>query len=614
MTWKPTAWLAAAVCATGLFIAVFERGVESGRPAAAPGRPLLGLPRDQISRIEIQGPRYAVDCALRGTLWTMAGDRAIRVNGGRINRILEAAYGLREREVITPALQRKRGLSIENFGLSQPRWVCVFSGGRGRERIFFGADAPLGGGIYAMAGGSSNVVETGRELVDALPGDADALRDDTVFPAWVSNARKIEIKHTGGFVQLALRSGEWRVQQPRDERADATKVEYLIRRMEEMKVAAFTATPSSGETMVYGLGADEASLQVTVSAGAESGPLTAAFGKPVQEGGDTVYARVSDMGVVCTVRTGDVQALCVTAADVADRRICGAEPDSIGVIQMQQGDRKIRLERATGGWMLSDPIRYRADTLAVSALLKNLCGLRREGTQEGPLTNGIPQEVRDGALRIALSERPAAAETNKPAAPGRSWTFLIGTNAVQDLVPVFREESSLLSRIRRTEARQFMAVSPGEAPDLLDPRRYMDPRILDVNVDSIRRMTLVVEGREQTVTRDAAGAWAADSPPGAAASAEAVRVVLGAVGNLRASQITSVGVVSDLSRYGLAESATRLTIGLTGVAGIQKTIVVGSQNGAGGVYAMVQGQDVVFVVSKETAEALTRSLTALPQP
>jgi hypothetical protein len=266
--------------------------------------------------------------------------------------------------------------------------------------------------------------------------------------------------------------------------------------------------------------------------------------------------------------------------------------------------------------MLSDPIRYRADTMAVSSLLKGLCGLQRVGPQEGPLTNGVPPGLREEASRIALSECAAVpAETNLPAAPARTWTFAIGTNAVRDLVPVLREEGAVLSRIRRRDAARLLGgAAPGEPLDFLDPRRYMDPQILDVAVNSIRRLTLTADGSEQTVTRDAAGNWAADSPPGAAAAAEAIAAVLNAVGNLRALRIKSLGVVSDPGPYGLGESAKRLTIGLTGTAGIQKTVAVGAPDGSDGVYARVQGQDVVFVISRETAAALARGLVVAPPP
>ena len=56
------------------------------------------------------------------------------------------------------------------------------------------------------------------------------------------------------------------------------------------------------------------------------------------------------------------------------------------------------------------------------------------------------------------------------------------------------------------------------------------------------------------------------------------------------------------------ESATRLTFSLSGESGLQKTLILGTNGVAGGVYATVQGQDAVFVIARETAVRLTRSM------
>jgi hypothetical protein len=55
-----------------------------------------------------------------------------------------------------------------------------------------------------------------------------------------------------------------------------------------------------------------------------------------------------------------------------------------------------------------------------------------------------------------------------------------------------------------------------------------------------------------------------------------------------------------------------LTLGLSGAEGIQKTVVIGAETADGNVYAALQGQDVVYVLRKETADALVRSLVIEP--
>ena len=54
--------------------------------------------------------------------------------------------------------------------------------------------------------------------------------------------------------------------------------------------------------------------------------------------------------------------------------------------------------------------------------------------------------------------------------------------------------------------------------------------------------------------------------------------------------------------------ALTLTLGLTGERGIQKSIAMGFRAETDGIFAMVQGQDVVFVLDRKLVEMLTRDL------
>jgi hypothetical protein len=69
---------------------------------------------------------------------------------------------------------------------------------------------------------------------------------------------------------------------------------------------------------------------------------------------------------------------------------------------------------------------------------------------------------------------------------------------------------------------------------------------------------------------------------------------------------------ADLARYGLGTPAAALVVGLTGDAGIAKTLLLGGAAGASHRYAMMQGQDVVFLVDEEIRDRLTAPLYENP--
>ena len=148
-------------------------------------------------------------------------------------------------------------------------------------------------------------------------------------------------------------------------------------------------------------------------------------------------------------------------------------------------------------------------------------------------------------------------------------------------------------------------------PVFADPLAYMDCLMLDLNPQQVRRITLTREGREETVTSGLDGSWTVDSPPGGQVVEGAIPSLLTMAANLQAERIETL-VTTNLASFKLNEAAIRVTFGLSGSSGIQKTVLIGDGDGRKGVYSMIQGQDVVFVLKKETTEAFVRPLVTSP--
>jgi hypothetical protein len=131
--------------------------------------------------------------------------------------------------------------------------------------------------------------------------------------------------------------------------------------------------------------------------------------------------------------------------------------------------------------------------------------------------------------------------------------------------------------------------------------------MLAVPSDSVWKLTLRKAGREQTVVRRESGEWQALGAAGARVDAEAVGGVLARCAGLRALRIEAESMKSPAA-YGLDDSAVELTLGLSGSGGIQKTLRLGYRARTDGLYAAVQGQDMVFVLAEAEAEKLGADL------
>lgn len=622
MSWKPTLWLLAAVLLAGAFIVVFERGTQPAGLSTPLEAPLLGFEPGNVTSLAINTSNCNAVCMLRNQTWFLTRPVETRADGTCIRQLLEALQRTRRRDTISGALQQQRGLTLESFGLDKPRVRCVVGYDRRQDEIVFGMDVPLGDLIYAQLNGGEDVVAVTREFEKALPGSLDELRDHAVFPATLRQLARIEIKHAGGFIQLASVGGNWRIQQPKDAPADPARVEWLLGRLRELKVEAFGGDTPGADPVAYGMGPDEAAIEVTVwPEGSSDSGVTLTVGKLSQDNPSLFYARISDMGAIGMVAKSALQPLLELRAEtLRDRRLCDANPAQVATLTILDAEKKLVAERlAAGGWAITEPIRGTADAKVVGSLLKELCALRGDELPGAEITNAAMRVTQEAMVRVTIAEaqapRPDSLTNALPSVDTtvkRKWTYWIGTNTTRGARLILRQEDQMVFKVQTADlTRLFQWEATPETGSTADPLRYMDRRVFDLEADNVRRLTLTKAGREETVVKNAGGNWSVDSPPGTHVADGAVAALLGLAGDLKAVRIESVAS-TNLTSYGFDEASPRLTFGLTGTGGIQKTILLGGTDQRQGVYAMVQGRDVVFVLPRNVAEALTHSLVTSP--
>jgi hypothetical protein len=147
---------------------------------------------------------------------------------------------------------------------------------------------------------------------------------------------------------------------------------------------------------------------------------------------------------------------------------------------------------------------------------------------------------------------------------------------------------------------------------LAEPLGYRNRTMLSVLPEHVRRIELSLNGESQAVVRGEDGQWTVeeeDDRDARAPDGEAIQDVLFFVSNLRALRAEE-HQPADLDGYGLERPAVSLTLGLSGGDGIRKTLLFGNRAEQGGRFAMVQGQDVVFVMGDGVSERLTRGVVS----
>ena len=616
MNGRTTGRLLLAVCLLGGFIGVFERGTHSTDERSWRNRRLTPIEPANVTYLAIKTAALTLECEQRKAGWYVIAPVEAWADAAGIRRILETLGALRRKDVVTARQREERGLTLASYGLDEPQARFVIGAGDRRDEIAVGLKAPLGDVVYARVNRDEDVVATDEAILAIVPPSAEALRDRQLFHGDVQRISRLEIKHAGGFIQLARRSGGWRLQQPLEAPGDNRRIDRMLAMMRGLTAEGFAADSRRTDPITYGLVPEDAILQISAWIEGSEQPVVLLFGKVKEDDLTKVYARISDSAAIFTVSKDVVAALQVKPVDLRDRRVCPANPGDVRGVVLQEGERKLTLEkRDTLGWFIQEPVRSKADDDVVNGLLRSVCSLRAVGFVDAPATNLAALGLETPACRIAFSEQPVSvAATNvadsAPAPESNTVTVLISRwGGAQDPVYAMCNETRSMFRVGAAEIGRLTGHgrAGAQAGSLTDPRVYMDRLVLNVGAANIKRITLRHDGIEESVARDVGGAWAAESPPDSKVLDSVVSDMLAAVAGLRAARIESIASERPAS-YGLDDAAVRLTLGLTGTAGIQKTLIVGSAAGVDGVYAILQGQDTVFVLGTNDMARLTRSL------
>lgn len=612
MSWKPSLWLAILVVLATLFILVFERKPESSSLALPLDLPLLQINPSAVTRLFISSGELSIECVRREGRWFLTRPVEARADEARIRRIIEALANSRVRETLPPERLLQRRLTSASFGLASPRVRFLVGSELRSDEILMGDMSPFGDLVYFRLKGGPDVIGATCSLGDILPIDLETMRDHSVFPSSLKRVVRLEVKHSGGFLQLGLREGQWRIQQPVDVRADNRRVEEVIQSLMALKIHAFGPAEAPADPAVFGLTPDEAAMQVSLTPEGGGSPLVLMVGKVRQDTPSLLHAKISDVPSIGSIHREILALQSVTVEYLRDRRLCNADPASIVSIMLREGDSKLVLGRQdNNGWIIMEPFRYKADAQSVGRLLRAICDMQFMDVASAATIKLLHVATTELNCRLSIATIiPPLATTNPAPAKlleGSSWSYRFSlpkagaTNSV-----VYSEESKLQLDVLSRELAGIWPESPAPL-SLIDPRPYMDRRMIGIPPDQVRRITLFRQGREETVSVGNAGVWIADSPPDGMIIKGAIPALLGISASLMADRVESMSS-TNLSNYGIDESSPRVTFGLTGERGIQKTVLLGMNCGTTAVYSAVQGQDMVFVLRKEMAQALMRSL------
>jgi hypothetical protein len=510
---------------------------------------------------------------------------------------------------------RRREVSLRDFGFA-PASVCIsIQEGDRTDTVFIGATAPAGNEVYVrVAAVADQVMSVSSELLDSVPMTLDAFRSREIVSCERSRLRFLEIKAQGKpFIRLSKESGTWRLTQPSEAPADDRKVTAMLDALYAVKAAQFvwpSATRAEEASVsesalktrleVYGLGTDML-LQISAQDAATAEPSRLVFGNSAEGMEGFRYVLMPGGQAIATVSNSVVTAFQCTPSDLRDMRLFFERPDKVNRLEIAVEGVLFVLTQQNGIWQLVSPIVGRADQVSVTEAIERL--LRLNAVEILATTNVVdatlaqPVDATDGTSRIEVV-------TNG------------GTSTKLLLKPEYVDGKAYYS-VSMTNAALAYRVEVGSLPaaflNASAALALYDRTMLSFTNNSIQRIsTKLPSGGTEVAVRDKEGVWHLENSVGVL-SMEAMTERLALLSMLTADRVEKPSATSsDADAYGLKKPWMEMSVSVDAGDAIRKTILVGSQTAEGARYAMVRGQDLVFVLDAKTVALLIKSLVQAP--
>lgn len=618
MRFKTTFRLFVLLCA--LCVAFLLVEYRPGTERTLPEQTERVVPTDvaDINAMSLHSPTGVVELIRRGQDWFLLSPVRARADRAEVVRVLDLFHSLKCSDPVTTPQRQARRLSLADYGFKHPRGRVILSSHTGDFSFSIGDDAVLeSGSVYVHADESDTVMATSKHVLDIVSTGIDRFRDRSVLKGTPALVTRLEIRRNGvGFVQLVRQKGKWELQQPVASRADDATVNDVLDALFALRVLDFywdagaslpvppVPSPSADDSVkaqveVCGLAPDscEASVFVWIEGDALGQELI--LGRRVDDEAKTIYAKRRETDAIYTVDARLLDAFELSANQFRNRTIFESTASNVKEVRFAVGEKRLSLQRDdTDVWMINEPVQWRADPQVVSDSLSRIHALHVKDYVDPSATNAIWAETAKTPQYSISLQGILEDGDEEPSVISETLDVLMMDD---DLATAAIKERNELVHI---DAKDLDWLTD----ELVDPLAYRDRVMLAIKPGDVRSLSLVLNDIQQSIMRDENGRWIPATRGGKmVVDFDVVDRTLMMVSNLKALRIET-REHEQADSFGLEDPIMSLKFGLKGDAGIEKSLMTGFRSRTDGIYAMVHGQDLVFVLEAETVSLLARAI------
>lgn len=629
VNFKTTLHLFIAVILLSLFIGILHIMPRMKDKALVTNDRIFPSGLEDADYILINSTNIHFECKQTNSEWRFIRPLTARADSGKIQQLLGSLESTKYIDTITLSQRANRELELNDFGFNNISPKLVVRSGTNYCSLLLGSKAP-GDLSYVKFANKDDIMIVESSILDIFPENIDEWRARTVISGTAARTYKVMIQKGGSFIELLRNDkNDWEIKQPVKFSADNTIVDELLNALYTAEVNDFVwnklvpwdnsttdLSELSGNDIIsrdntYHLTPDLATVVIKVWLAGNNTGTELMLGKFSDESEKYIYAKLSNNNTIFTCDASLASKFNIDINGLRNKSLIHLPYKKINQLYFQYQDSKLTLHKdRKNGWLILEPVEWKADDEVTDSIIQMFLSLKIdkfiETSSENVSTN---KEVIAEICLSMISDNELYATNNidKTIEEENNNTFKqsiiitkIPNGDNENIFASYKDDNNILLKLDSITKTSFYK-------NLTEPLFFRDRNMLSLDKNSIIRIELNRNGKTQTVHKTKDGIWLSDDTDSNTVNVDAIENLLLIAANMRAIRIESDNI-KKIEAYGLDQVTISVTFGLKGTEGIKKTIQLGFRAGTDGIYARIQGEDTVFVISTELASNLSRDI------
>ena len=556
-----TTWALVALAA-GLFAFIwfFERHVSQNPDAGKRARALPQLNPSKVTGIQIRpAAQDEIRADRTNDTWTLTKPFLYPAQSAAIAALLDALQNLPGQSYISAEELKNHPAADKEFGFDAPQVSVIFQQGDYRGQLLIGKRTALGDEVFLQVVGTEGLFVVDAGLLNYFPRSANDWRNPVFVALQNLSFDRISVTNAGKIFELQrdVANKSWRMTQPIKARADNTRIEEILRRLNDARVEQFVSDTARADLESLGLQPPELALGF---AQGTNELLSLQFVKSPTNDPSRVFAKVASQNSVVLVSGQMVAPWRVpTYNNFRERHLVSAELADIRQIEIRGAENFILQHQPNGAWQIAGAENSNPDAGAVLELIRDLNNLE------------VAQFTTDAATDVDFRDHglaPPAHQYILRSTPGLTGTNLSASATTNLALAEIHFGATNEDKIfaRRADENYIYSVNASDFNTLPSASwQFRDRRIWNFSGSNITKITVRQNGKTSEMIRSTAGQL--PFAPGSGME-EAVHQLCGLTAAAwvarasRQNEVTARGVSDEAARkqFGFNEKSLQISL------------------------------------------------------